>query len=214
MPHQTFSKSPRPPQGFTLIEIAVVLVIVGLLIGGIMKGQDMISSAKVKNLGQDLRNVGTYAMAYQDKYRALPGDDNAAAAHVSGTAASTPGSVGNGLIEGAWNSTTDTDESFLFWQHVRLAGIAGGSTEKTAAEYIPKNANGGPIGVTSTNPTSGTWSASLYACTSNVTGAMARQLDTTMDDGNTATGSLRVAGTNTALTPANDATNYTVCMAF
>ena len=40
----------RNQSGFTLIEIAIVLVIIGLLLGGVLKGQELINSAKVKNL--------------------------------------------------------------------------------------------------------------------------------------------------------------------
>src|SRR6266567_1473852 len=61
--------------GFTLVEIAIVLVIIGLLLGGILKGQEMINSAKVKNLANDFRVIPTYIYAYQDKFKALPGDD-------------------------------------------------------------------------------------------------------------------------------------------
>src|ERR1700694_5822012 len=105
--------------GFTLVEIAIVLVIIGLLLGGILKGQELINSAKVKNLANDFRVIPTYIYGFQDKYKALPGDDKAVTTHVSGaTLATTPGTVGNGVIEGAWNSTTGTDESYLFWQHV------------------------------------------------------------------------------------------------
>jgi prepilin-type N-terminal cleavage/methylation domain-containing protein len=212
-------QSPIQQKGFTLIEIAVVLVIVGLLIGGIMKGQEMINSGKVKNLGQDLRNAGTYAMAFQDKYRALPGDDASVVAHVSGTAATTGGTTGNGRIEGNWNSEVATEESFLFWQHVRLAGLANGTTNTTnLAQYIPRNANGGAIGVTSIAPITG-WSGGLFSCTAGVTGAVARQLDTMMDDGSTNTGSIRVVaagtvstGAGVALNTSNDAELYTLCM--
>ena len=75
----------RRQSGFTLIEIAIVLVIIGLLLGGILKGQELINSARVKNLASDFRNVPVFIYGYQDKYRALPGDDSAAVAHV-GTA--------------------------------------------------------------------------------------------------------------------------------
>ncbi|MEP7070452.1 MAG: prepilin-type N-terminal cleavage/methylation domain-containing protein, partial [Usitatibacter sp.] len=53
--------------GFTLVEIAIVLVIIGLLLGGILKGQELINSAKVKNLANDFRVIPTYIYAYQDK---------------------------------------------------------------------------------------------------------------------------------------------------
>ena len=65
-------------KGFTLVEIAIVLVIIGLLLGGVLKGQELINSAKVKNLANDFRSIPTFVFAYQDKFRALPGDDRAA----------------------------------------------------------------------------------------------------------------------------------------
>src|SRR6476619_4397993 len=112
-------KSRSKQTGFTLVEIAIVLVIIGLLLGGILKGQELLNSAKVKNLANDFRTIPTYIYGYQDKFKALPGDDAAATAHVNGAAnATTPaGTIGNGLINGAWNSTTASDESYLFWQH-------------------------------------------------------------------------------------------------
>ncbi len=61
--------------GFTLVEIAIVLVIIGLLLGGILKGQELINSAKVKNLANDFRIIPTYIYGYQDKYKSIPGDD-------------------------------------------------------------------------------------------------------------------------------------------
>jgi prepilin-type N-terminal cleavage/methylation domain-containing protein len=66
-------------QGFTLVEIAIVLVIIGLLLGGVLKGQEMINSAKVKNMIGDLRAVSSLVYAYQDRFKALPGDQTAGA---------------------------------------------------------------------------------------------------------------------------------------
>jgi prepilin-type N-terminal cleavage/methylation domain-containing protein len=71
--------------GFTLVEIAIVLVIIGLLLGGILKGQELINSAKVKNIANDFRVIPTYIYAYQDKFKALPGDDKLATQHVGAT---------------------------------------------------------------------------------------------------------------------------------
>src|SRR5690242_16630480 len=134
--------------GFTLVEIAIVLVIIGLLLGGILKGQELINSAKVKNLANDFRVIPTYIYAYQDKFKALPGDDAAVAAHLTGGTQAGAG-AGNGLINGMWNSTTGTDESFLFWQHVRLANLAAGPTDPADTTYAPTNTVGGRMGVTS-----------------------------------------------------------------
>ena len=142
--------------GFTLIELAIVLVIIGLLLGGVLKGQELINSAKAKSMANDFKNTQIIFYSYQDKYHATPGDDANVAAHVTGgTLATTGGIAGNARIEGAWDSQTTTDESFLFWQHARLAGLAPGSTAfgtaATLAAYLPRNADGGRLGITTTN---------------------------------------------------------------
>ena len=69
----------RLHRGFTLVEIAIVLVIIGLLLGGILKGQEMITQAKAKNVIADFSGISTAYHSYQDRYRATPGDDNGAA---------------------------------------------------------------------------------------------------------------------------------------
>jgi prepilin-type N-terminal cleavage/methylation domain-containing protein len=216
----------RRQSGFTLIEIAIVLVIIGLLLGGVLKGQELINSAKVKNLSADFKNIPVFIYGYQDKFKALPGDDSAAATHLTGaTTATTPaGTLGNGVINGMWDSATLTDESILFWQHVRLAGLAPGPTATGDAEYIPKNAVGGRIGITNGTaanlPITGLRGAYII-CSGSILGKFAKQMDTTLDDGNTATGSVMVMAepaAHPAAVPAaatadiNDATSYTVCM--
>jgi prepilin-type N-terminal cleavage/methylation domain-containing protein len=216
--------------GFTLIEIAIVLVIIGLLLGGVLKGQELINSAKVKNLATDFKNVPVYIYGYQDKFRALPGDDVNAASHV---AASTNGN-GNGLIDGAWDEpTTFAAETQLFWMHVRLANLAPGPTAANL-DLLPNNAVGGVVGVTSSssfNATSsvavaGTINASYVVCSSAIMGRYAKQLDLQMDDGVYNSGSLRIytsAGRGSALAvPAtgsgltsgqiDDNQTFTVCM--
>ena len=225
--------------GFTLIEIAIVLVIIGLLLGGVLKGQELINSAKVKNLATDFKNIPVYIYGYQDKFRALPGDDKAADTHVGGTVCTDAANIcatGNGVIEGAWNANADTTESYLFWQHVRLASLATGSTTTGAADYIPVNAAGGIIGIMS-GTTDVTKAAindgaspavairgSYVICSTGILGKFVKQLDLQMDDGNTAGGSMMAtpvssytigAAATTAATANNnidDAASYIVCM--
>jgi prepilin-type N-terminal cleavage/methylation domain-containing protein len=224
---------PQRQSGFTLIEIAIVLVIIGLLLGGILKGQELINSARVKNLGTDFRNIPLFVYGYQDKFKALPGDDSAAVAHV-GTPAITPGAGnGNGVIGGNWNSTAAADESVLFWQHVRLAGLAPGVTTIPAAlpgDYNPKNASGGIIGIQSGTTVAasapivgadGNAIGGAYViCSTGILGKFVKQLDSQMDDGNTAAGSMMATPTTgyaigaaaTATNAIDDAATYTVCM--
>ena len=221
--------------GFTLVEIAIVLVIIGLLLGGILKGQELINSAKVKTLANDFRVIPTYIYAYQDRYKALPGDHATAATQVAGaTNASTPAaSQGNGVINGTWNTTTQTDESYLFWQHVRLANLASGPTAAGDAAYVPKNAMGGDLGISSATAAQlqiAGMSGTYQVCSRGILGRFVRQLDTQMDDGQPCTGSMRAVADGAALgaTPVkaagapaactgadiDDATSYTVCMTF
>ena len=172
--------------GFTLIELAIVLVIIGLLLGGVLKGQELINSAKVKNMATDFKNIQVYVYGYQDKFKALPGDDRAVATHL-GAAASVAAGSQNGVIDGAWDTVTNTDESCLFWQHVRLAGLAPGTTTVDCATagstYLQRNADGGRVGIQSltgfttiTGPTT-PMTGAFVICSAGILGKFATQLD-------------------------------------
>lgn len=213
-------------QGFTLVEIAVVMVIIGLLLGGVLKGQELINSAKVKSVTNDFRNTSTYVFGYQDRFRAMPGDDPGVANRLAGAVrASTGGTTGNGRIDGAWNSVTATDETVLLWQHVRLANLASGDGRSPATvgivitDWLPRNAAGGRIGVTSAAPIAG-WGGTFFICQDNLPGSFARQIDIAMDDGQPASGTVRLlasgASSGAAITPTEltDGEVYTVCAAY
>ena len=215
----------RNQSGFTLIEIAIVLVIIGLLLGGVMKGQELINSAKVKNLASDFKNTALYIYSYQDKYKALPGDDALASAHVTGAHLAKTTSRGDGKIDGPWSTYPGTaivdgsdDESVVFWEHIRLAGIAAGVTGGTDAAYVPRNTQGGVIGVTNQaqSPVGGLKGAYII-CSGGIQGKFAKQLDIMIDDGVSNSGSMMAAAepiSGASATPATtvvDTDSYTVC---
>jgi len=182
--------------GFTLIEIAIVLAIIGLLLGGVLKGQEMMTNAKIKRTANDFNGISAAVFSYLDRYGALPGDDPRAAVRWGGTASSP--TAGNGLIEGNFNSSTGTDESRLVWEHLRFAGLVAGS-----GNNLPNHAFGGRIGIEDTrNGITGN-----VICMEDILGKVAEILDTQMDDGNNATGSFQ--GSNN--TPYVQDTNYIVC---
>jgi hypothetical protein len=158
-----------------------------------------------------------------DRFKEVPGDDPRVVANIAGTLATSPAGVqGNSVINGLWNSTTTTDETFLFWQHVRLAGLAAGSTDITNPAYIPRNADNGIMGiqsnvgfVTITAPTA--MSGTYIICSDSILGKYVRQLDITLDDGETSTGSVRAVlqsapGTAVLSAAVEEANSYTVCM--
>lgn len=210
--------------GFTLIELAIVLVIIGLLLGGVLKGQELINSAKVKNMARDFQNIQVYLYGYQDRFKVLPGDDHNAPAHVTGTNATTSGQTQNGVIQGSWNTTTSTDETCVIWEHIRRANLAPGSTAISCAAnntYQPRNADGGIIGIQSVSTgvaeLSGLTGA-YVVCSDAILGRYAAQLDTTLDDGVGNTGVVRVAVAGAAASAGVAApvegTTYMVCMTF
>lgn len=224
-------------RGFTLVEIAIVLVVIGLLLGGVLKGQELVASAKVKNLANDFRTTATLVYGYQDRLRNFPGDQTQAqldTAFGAGTAtACTPAAAGlcapnNGRLDGDWNAEAVTAETFVFWQHVRLANLATGNTNTADANYLPRNADGGPIGIESGVNAAGAAApliagmrGAYYVCSGGILGRHVRQLDSMIDDGNTAGGSVRAVamgaarGSNaTATADIADGLQYIVCAAY
>ena len=86
----------RRNQGFTLVEIAIVLVIVGLLIGGVLQGQALISSAKSNSIIKKMQSLQTAYYSFQDRYGAVPGDLANASTIIGGSAANCSRWCGNG----------------------------------------------------------------------------------------------------------------------
>ena len=221
-------------KGFTLVEIAIVLVIIGLLLGGVLKGQELINSAKVKNMISDFRTTSALVYGYQDRFKSFPGDQTqlqldaafgAGVANVCAPVAAGLCALNNGRIDGDWNAAAVTSESYVFWQHVRLANLATGATNLADQNYRPRNADGGFLGIESginnagaAAPFIGGMRGAVFVCSEGILGRYVRQIDTTMDDGNTAGGSVQAVPVGSARGTAPtqtanivDGQQYTVC---
>ena len=188
-------------KGFTLIEIAIVLVIIGLLLGGVLKGQELINTARVRALNNSVDGITAAWFSFQDRYRGFPGDYSQATVNLRGAPASGDG-----------GGTVNTDaERANVWVHLQAAGYITGSydadaTNTTATEYQCS---------VSTCPDNGFGSGMLLSFGTAVRGAVGAnahelitgrgipveviaELDRKVDDGNPITGAMQLGagGTN------------------
>ena len=126
----------RARSAFSLVELSIVLVILGLLVGGVLSGQSLIHAAELRAITSDYKRYVTATYSFRDKYFALPGDMTNATSFW-GTAAACPGDNahpstdaktcngdGNGLI---YSGSTNSMENFRAWQQLGSAGMIEGT---------------------------------------------------------------------------------------
>jgi len=212
-------------RGFTLVEIAVVLVIIGLLLGAILQGTELIDNSRIKKASSDISSISAAYLSYQDRYKRLPGDDGPLAtltARGGEWAQVTQAGGNNGVLTANLNNTWNGGgEHDAFWQHLRAAGYIAGNPSDENAQALPRNAWGGLMGVTTQAMGGGLNGIKL--CMSQVPGKAASALDLQLDDGLGDSGQLRATlgasgvntnPTNVALAAPYDESNvYTICNA-
>jgi len=187
----------RQQAGFTLVEIAIVLVIIGLLLGGVLKGQEMIENGKIKSVISDMKGVSAAFYSYQDRYRAVPGDDISATTRFASAGTVVVNGGGNGALFGPYLTVGVTvgvapavgAETSNFWQHIRLAGFLSGDLTTNNGGNNAISAAGGAVGVQDVTAAYGL--AGIKVCVGSLPSKYAQSMDTQLDDASATTGAFR-----------------------
>ncbi len=107
--------------GFTLIELAIVLLVMGMIAGAVFKGQDLIESARIRSVVNDFNRFRLAVVMYQETYGMLPGDDSRASVH-----------LGSSVTSGNGNGIIDKQEQDAFWDHLHKSGNLNSPTSPSS----------------------------------------------------------------------------------
>ena len=205
---------PRQSQtGFTLVEISIVMIIIGLLIGGTFGGMKLIENMRVNRTVQDLKSIESAALTFKDTYGRLPGDLVNPAARLPNCTVAPCATAGNGnRIIGPANhhgtTITNSDENYTFWHHMQAADLLSlgisNTLDMTYGVGTPSAGADYGIRVGDVNATAATacvsWNRTVAYLTnsaadvqSDVDCAFIRQIDGKVDDGMPNTGKLHGA---------------------
>lgn len=143
--------SAKRQKGFTLIELSIVLVIIGLIVGGVLVGQDLIKAAELRATIGQLEKYNAAVNTFRGKFGGIPGDLQSAQASAFGLFNFTGTGIGmgdgNGLIEassGTNGSTLPVGETLAFWRHLSDANLIDGAFGSSGASAI--SASAGTVG--------------------------------------------------------------------
>jgi prepilin-type N-terminal cleavage/methylation domain-containing protein len=143
--------------GFTLIELSIVLVIIGLIVGGVLVGQDLIKAAEVRATIGQYEKYNSTVNTFRTKYNGIPGDLAAASAGAFGlcptggcnTAGTTGLGDGNGLVTDTnGTATLAVGEPLFFWQQMSSANLIDGNfgAALTTSGTVAANLTGATVG--------------------------------------------------------------------
>src|SRR5262245_61373867 len=126
-PLVTMHPTIKTTKGFTLVEIAVVIVVIGLLLGGMLRASQLTVGARVRELASQQDSIRTAYLGFYERFRALPGDYSQAIGNIQ---AVTQNGNGNGRIEPG----ATPDEGILEWEHLSRSGYVNGGYTYNATE--------------------------------------------------------------------------------
>jgi prepilin-type N-terminal cleavage/methylation domain-containing protein len=139
----------KTQNGFTLVEIAIVMIIVGLLIGGTFGGMKLIENMQVNKTVQDLKAIESAALTFKDTYGRLPGDIVNPAARLPNCTAAPCSTAGNGNRRydfTTWSEAlTATMEKYTFWSHLQAADLLSMGTKNTTTMDFGEGQPDGPL---------------------------------------------------------------------
>ena len=141
----------RSQAGFTLVELAIVMIIIGLLIGGILKGQELINNAQVTSTASQIKAIEAAMTTFRDSYNATPGDMVNPLQRLPNCAALPCSAVGDGngrIAQAPGIIQAAGTEATRFWTHLAAADLIGGvdSTSAVVATWggqLPSTEIGG-----------------------------------------------------------------------
>ncbi|MCC6479491.1 MAG: prepilin-type N-terminal cleavage/methylation domain-containing protein [Sphingomonadaceae bacterium] len=138
-------------QGFTLVEISIVMIIIGLLIGGTFGGMKLIENMQVNRTAQDLKAFTSASVTFKDTYGRLPGDIVNPAARIPNCTDAPCATGGNGNriigLQGLWTqSIAATDENFTYYHHLEASGLMSSGIKNTLDMNFGEGQPEAPIG--------------------------------------------------------------------
>lgn len=182
----------KDESGFTLPELAVLLVIVGVAIGGVLGVQHLLLRGRVNAVEQAIAGYRGAVAGYVKQFGDPPGDDRGAQARWGDTVPQA-GGIGDGKVQGIYNANAPDQETRMFWAQLRASGRVPGRPDDTSQ---PRNPFGGVYGVQE----DALGIPGLSLCFGNVTGAVTRTLLERLSDGTRDQGPMRAIQLN-GLTP-------------